>query len=194
MNAEAAASPEKPDVLAGGRFDWLTFAIWLPASALLGGLGAWVAVEGQFYFAPLLLFPILVGIGVGAMNVGLMRLAQMGNRQTAVLGAVVAAAVAVCGQHYLDYRHDAAAIQQRNDAVKGAPALLLQDLPQPPASLAEYMRRQAAEGRPLGKSVVLKGWAAWTSWGVDALLVLAASLLMVIPATRQPYCNKCRSW
>ena len=56
------------------------------------------------------------------------------------------------------------------------------------------MCRQAKVGRPIGFGRVLKGWAAWASWGVDGLLVLVAALAIVIPAIRQPFCNTCRSW
>ena len=38
------------------------------------------------------------------------------------------------------------------------------------------------------------GWAAWLSWAIDGLLVAAAALAMVVPATRLPYCNGCGTW
>ena len=64
----------------------------------------------------------------------------------------------------------------------------------PPESFADYLRRQADRGRPLTATWSLTGWQAWLSWAVDGLLVAAAALAMVIPATRLPYCNGCGTW
>lgn len=157
-------------------------------------LVGWVAVVAQTYFAPLVIFPLLVGIGLGAMMVGLMRFGQVGNRPTIVLGAVAAALVTVASQHYFAYlrvydrpRHQIktrrATEQQLSESTKWW-------IP----SFAEFMRGQAARGRPLPLGYVAEGWAAWTTWAVEGLLVLAAAQAMVIPAMRQPYCNRCRSW
>jgi hypothetical protein len=195
MNAQPQSTRPQPDVLAGPRFRPLAFLIWLLAAVGLGALAAWLAAGMQFYFAPLLLFPILVGTGLGAASVGLMRVAQMGNRPTAILGVLLAAVVAVTGQHYLDYRREAVqslrSIEAKQPAISPDVARLLAA---PPESFGDYLRRQADRGRPLSVRWTLRGWAAWLSWGVDGLLVIAAALAMVIPATRLPYCNACRSW
>ena len=103
MNVQPESTRPQADVLAGARFRPLAFFAWLAAAAALGAVAAWLAVGAQFYFAPLLLFPILVGTGLGAASVGLMRIAQMGNRPTVLLGVLLSAAVAVAGQHYLGY-------------------------------------------------------------------------------------------
>ena len=97
--------------------------MWLPLTAGLGVLAAWLAIEVQSYVAPLLVFPILVGIGVGAMNVALMWLVQMGHRPTAVAGVLLAVAFAIVGQHDLSYRRIVSASQRQIDAMAGvAPA------------------------------------------------------------------------
>ena len=119
----------------------------------------------------------------------------MGNRPTAILGTLLAVAVAVLGQHYLDYRRVEAVSRQQIEAMKPlGPASLMRELVAPPPGFADYLRRQAVTGRSIGQGYVLTGWAAWLSWAIDGLLVLVVSLAMVIPATRQPYCNACRSW
>jgi hypothetical protein len=194
MHANEPSPDRNLDVLRGGRFAWVVLVYWLPCAAGLGGAAAWLAVAVQEHFAPLLLFPILVGVGVGALNVGLMRLAQMGNRPTALLGTLLAVAVAVLGQHYLSYRQQEALRQRQIEAMQQTgPPGVVRELAPPPLGFAEYMRRQAARGRPVA-GYVLAGWAAWLSWAVDGLLVLAAALAMVIPAARLPYCKACRSW
>ena len=49
MPAEAQPTRRNLDMLAGGRFAWPVFAIWLPVTAGLGVLAAWLAIEVQFY-------------------------------------------------------------------------------------------------------------------------------------------------
>ena len=63
-----------------------------------------------------------------------------------------------------------------------------------PPAFGEYLRAQADRGRPLFGPYVAKGWAAWLTWAVDAMLTLAAAVAVTIPAFRVPYCNRCRSW
>ncbi len=162
---------------------------------------AWAADVGQSYFAPLVIFPLLVGVGLGAVTVGMMRLAQVGNRPTIVLGTVLGAAVAVAGQHYLDYRTAYDRAERETEVYRqmkrAFPDGVQGQMPAPPEGLADFLHRQAAAGRPIDLPqgrVHLEGWVVWLSWAIDGLLVLAAALALVIPATRQPYCNRCRSW
>ncbi len=198
MNVQPESTRPQADVLAGARFRPLAFFAWLAAAAALGAVAAWLAVGAQFYFAPLLLFPILVGTGLGAASVGLMRVAQMGNRPTVLLGVLLSAAVAVAGQHYLGYLD-----YRQHELARNLPLIeMKQPLLPPeiarrlaaPEGFGEYLRGQAERGRPVSSKWLLRGWAAWLSWGVDGLLVVAAALAMVIPASRLPYCNACRSW
>ena len=182
--------------------------LWLVAAPVVGGIAAWGGMIGQTYWAPLGLFPILVGIGLGAMLVGLMRVAQVGHRPTLFSGAVLAAVVAVAGQHYLGYR-EAAREQGRPDAEllekarQAFPEWFQGRRAELPDDFLEYMRQQAARGRPLAVNyptgAPLLRWTAvgvwaWVSWAVDGLLLLAAAIAVMIPAVGQPYCNRCRSW
>ena len=80
--------------LGGGRFVWRGFVLWVPACFVLGILVAWAAVAAEEKFAPLIVFPLLVGVGLGALSVGLLRLGQVGNRPTVLLGTVLAASAA----------------------------------------------------------------------------------------------------
>jgi hypothetical protein len=159
---------------------------------------AWLAVVVAGQFAPLVIFPILVGLVLGVTLVGLARLTQVGNRPTVVWGAILASAVAVVGQHYGCYRGDGELVRNQAESFRRAeskyPGLVLGTAPQPAGSLLEYLRRQADEGRPLLAGYVARGPAAWASWTADGLLVLAAALLVVLPAVRQPYCSRCGSW
>ena len=91
-----------PPVEAGG-FTWKGFVFSMLAAPALGLVGAWVGRVAQDYFAPFLLFPVLLGVFSGMAIVGLVRLAQIGNRPTIVWAAVLAAAVTAVGEHYFTY-------------------------------------------------------------------------------------------
>jgi hypothetical protein len=110
-----------------------------------------------------------------------------------VLAVVLAAAAAVAGQHYFRYLWDywhSTTEAARSGAGQDLSALARQLAP----SFPEYIRAQADHGRPLFGEYVAQGWAAWLSWGVDAILTLAAALAVTIPAFRLPYCNRCGTW
>ncbi len=188
--------------------------MWCVCGPVLGGITAWLAQGAQvdLHFAPLILFPLLVGVVLGAMIVGLMRLAQVGHRPTVIVGIVLAVAVAVVGQHYLTFRESRQrALQDQETFLKAKRAfgdLVKGRAPKPPAHLLEYMQRQAKQGRTLWyrrsaegdkldidrKGLTVQGGWAWATWIFDGLLTLVATLAIVVPAARLPYCNQCRSW
>ena len=194
-NEQSAPGEEPPPA---ATFRWAPLALWLPMCGLLSASAAWLAVVVANHFAPLLIFPIMVGLVLGVTLVGLARLIQVGNRPTVILGTILACAVAVVGQHYVCYRVDRELVREQAESFHRAeqkhPGLVLGSAPEPAGGLFDYLCRQADEGRPLLGSYVARGPVAWTSWTADGLLVLAAALLVALPAVRQPYCSRCRSW
>lgn len=180
-------------------FLWSRLAVWLPACVFLGVVVAWASVVAQEYSAPLVLFPLLVGVGLGALAVAVMRLAQVGHRPTVFLGLGLAVIVTVVGQHYLGYRLQVEETRRSAEKYLRASALFPEvreeESPVPPSEFGKFMRWQAARGRPLGiGGYVARGGVAWLTWALDAGLLAAAAFAMVLPAVRQPYCNGCRSW
>jgi hypothetical protein len=194
MNAENNAERAGPS--GGGPFAWRGLAIWLPGSVLFGAMAAWAAEDAQSFFAPLLLFPLLVGVVLGAVLVLLMRVGQVGHRPMILLGAVLAALVAVVGQHYVAYQIDRHTVRPADSPIEKAKAAMpeLADRLSPPQTFGEFMRRQAMQGRPVLRLFDARGGGAWTLWTVEGMLTLAAALGVVIPAMRLPYCPRCRSW
>lgn len=189
MNAEEK-NAERAGPSGGGPFDWRRAAVWLPCGLLLGVLAAWAAVDAQMYFAPLFIFPLLVGIGLGAFLVLLMRAGQVGHRPTIVLGTLLAALAATFGQHYFGYLLADSRSHSSNETIERAKAALhLQ-----PSSFREFMEQQAARGRPVLNLFVARDGGAWTLWTIEGMLTLAGALGVVIPAMRLPYCSRCRSW
>jgi len=188
-----AASPD-----AGGRFLWRGPAVALLAGPLLGAIAAWGAHAAEPYFAPPVIFPLVVGLILGAMLVGLLRTVQLAHRPMIWTGVVLAAVVAVAGQHYLAYRAARAAAlrdaEKYQEALRAFPEQVQGRLPRAPRNPLDYLEREALRGRPLFGQYRARGWLAWLSWGVDGLLLLAAAVLVVLPAAGQPYCNRCMSW
>ena len=182
----------------GGPFSGRGLAIWLPGCLLLGALAAWAAVDAQSYFAPLLIFPLLVGIGLGAVLVLLMRVGQVGHRPTILLGTMFAVFAAVAGQHYFGFLAARQRDRQQTAMPENAKAALLKlnaRLPAaPPENFCEFMRRQASQGRSVFKLFEVQGGGAWALWSIEGLLTAAAALGVVIPAMRLPFCPRCRSW
>ncbi len=179
---------------AGGRFAWSGLALGLTAAIVLGGSTAFAATVAQSYFCPWLIFPLVVGIALGALLVGAVRVSQIGHRGTIFAAAILAAVLASAGQHYFAYlavygggRWD----MRLRQPVEEKAAELLRG-PQP--SFAEFLRQEADRGRPMVFGYVARGRLAWLSWAIDGAVVIAAALMMVWPAARQPYCCRCRTW
>ncbi len=175
-----------------GRFTWLGLALTLLAAPAAGLIYGWIGAMVQPYFAPLILFPVLLGVFAGLTIVGVVRFARIGNRPTIFLAALLAAAVAVAGQHYFSYL---SAYYWGPPTVSPASGQDLSALRREMApSFGEYLCAQARRGRPLAGGYVARGWIAWFCWAIDALLVAVAAVAATFPAVRVPYCNRCRSW
>ena len=204
MDSQPAPNSDRIEPPRGGRFSWAALALWLPACAVLGVAAAWVAdiASSDLGFTPLVIFPLLVGLGVGGMLIAVMRLGQVAHRSTIVAGALLAVVVTVAGQHYFAFRSAQRRAEQQLrrveqqygrelHAAEGAFGnVLTERLPRPPPTFSEYL----IWGRRMWDDFVVYGWAAWLTWGIDGLLVLGAALAVVLPAAMLPYCNCCRKW
>lgn len=176
----------------GGSFSWTGLILVLVVGPLFGLVWAWIAEVAQSYFAPLILFPLLVGAFVGLSTVGLVRFAQIGHRPTIVLAAVLAAVIAGLGEHGVSYLSAYYWKTQSAGGVAGQDLSALVQEMRP--SFGQFMEAQARRGRPLLGDVVACGSAAWLTWAIDALLVVVGAVAVTLPAMRVPYCKRCRSW
>ncbi|NQU21210.1 MAG: hypothetical protein HQ567_08005 [Candidatus Nealsonbacteria bacterium] len=180
--ADGPAPPEP------ARFLWRGPLFWLPVATGLGLVAAWIAVVVQVDFgrSPLVILPLLVGVGLGAMLVGLMRLAQVGHRPTIVIGTVAIALATVASQHYIGY------LKTYRWPRQNANLLVPQALSV--VDFDEYMQQRAKNGLSLPWGYTARNRLAWLVWAIDGLLVLGATLSVVVPGVRLPYCNRCLSW
>ena len=155
-------------------------AIWLPVSVLSGLAIGWIATQVGMRFAPLVIFPLIVGIVLGVCLVGMMRLLQTGHRATFFSAALLSASIAVGSQHYYSYLDANRRMEQSQLTRKAQAAFAEMMLDRLPDGPLDYLRRQAALGRPMPFGWVARGPMAWLSWLVDGLLVIAATMAVVI--------------
>ena len=176
----------------GRRFTWFGLALATVGGVILGLLWAWGTAAAQDIFAPLILFPLLVGAGVGISVVGLVRAGQIGHRPSILASVLLAASIAAVGQHYFIYLRYLDACRQAA-TVGGQPnlAAVVQYIT---PSFDEYVQTQARIGRTLLFDYTAHGWMVWFTWAVDVLLTVAAAVAAVVPAMFLPYCARCRTW
>lgn len=171
--------------------------LWLVAA--LGFAAAWGIGSALLsrLSAPLGLFPLVVGGVLGLVLALLLRATRQGHRRWALGGTVAAAVVAVTAWHATAFR-----LQQRaasraqvelQQAAQAFPELGGRQVRPPPASLLEFLQQAADEGRQVF-AWRLRGAAAYASWTVDGLLLLAAALYCVRRQTAQPWCAACEDW
>jgi len=183
----------------GGRFCWRDPILLLSIALLFGLSLAWLAEIGQRYCAPLIIFPLLVGVALGILTILAIRLGRIGNRPTIVLATLLGWLICVGGQHYLAYRAECRLVAEqrrlRMEAQQQHPALGPIAMPEAPGSFLAFLEKRADEGRALNiGGYVARGWQAWASWVIDGLLVLLGAMFLVVPVMRLPYCSRCRSW
>ena len=192
MDPRRISNPLPSSVAERGRFTWPGLAVALLAAPAAGLIYGWIGAMVQPHFAPLILFPLLLGVFAGLTIVGVVRFARIGNRPTIFLAALLAAAVAVAGQHYFSYLSAYYWTPPTVSPTTGQDLSALRRELAP--SFGEYLCAQARRGRPLVGGYVAHGAMAWFCWAMDALLVAAAAVAATIPAVRVPYCNRCGSW
>lgn len=192
---------EVPAPAGRGRATWWGWLIWLPVCVALGLLFAWASVALSTRFSPLLVFPLMVGLVLGASLVSLARICQMAHRPTVWTALALSVAAVVVGQHWFSYRQARAAAEhdlvQYQKAQQAFGESVAGRLPAAPSNMGEYLARQANEGRRLDTvfgSWTARGPVAWLSWTLDAFLILLPATVMVVLALRRPYCDRCGSW
>jgi hypothetical protein len=186
--ASSAPPPSRPPL------SFFRLALFVPTSLTLAALLGGAAAQTQILFAPLFLFPILLGIVLGALLVGLMRFTQTAHRPTVLIGALLAVAVICVVQHYISYWMSCQAANARNDwKMELARAAFGGRLTAPDGFVA-FLRQEAERGRPLFGGYTAHGAWVWASWALDAVLTAVGVMAVVAPALRLPYCSRCSSW
>lgn len=169
-------------------------ALFVPSSVALVALLGGAAAQTQILFAPLIIFPILLGVVLGALLVGVMRFTQTAHRATVIVGAILAAAVICVVQHYISYWISCQAAGARDDWKMELARAAFGGRLTAPDGFVNFLRQEAERGRRLFGDHTAHGAWVWGSWGLDALLTAVGAMAVVAPALRLPYCSRCSSW
>lgn len=182
---------------AGRRWSWPGLLAWTGSSLAVAVLIGAASVTLETFFAPLIFFPLLVGVLFGGLALGLLRQCNVGSRPIVAAALVLAGAVLVTTQHYAHYRHALEQLAAVEDRLQPLRAAFPEGLPErldPQRGFVGFLTQQAAAGRPYLYGYTARGPWAWASWALDGAILVAAALGVVLPALRQPYCARCRHW
>ena len=157
---------------------------WLAIQPLAVAVVAFAAVAVQERFAPLLLWPILLGGALGIFAAKSAAACRVRKAAAIVVLAGVAGASLVPAMHVIGWLQFRASY---NRQISGDPRLALvrsaSDSLSPP-DLAAYLQRQAERGRNwIGGQQT--GTVVWWSWGLDALLAASASAVAALVLRRR---------
>jgi len=158
--------------------DTPVFFAWLGAAAAGFGTG-FAAVYLQDTFAPVGVFPLLIGLIAGLAAGGVWRARGSATKRSILLSGLLAGLVCTATLHYGSF-YEARKNEVKRRAAAPATALLVDpDYQSKTApwltSFAAYMSPETAQGRRLGSIWVRGGWLAlWST--LDAALILGAAM------------------
>ncbi len=156
----------------------------------------YVAAQVAHVRAPWLLFPLLVGVGLGALAGGLAYWEKLGHRATVLFATAIAATVVVVVMHWMEYQAylNAPRSAQFEMMANAFPDIAERHVSARPTGFFDFLQRMAAAGRTMPLGWVAQGEWAWASWALDALLVVAGAVVAVTVFARRPYCDVCRNY
>ena len=193
------------------------------ASGLITMLGAMLVAGAAIGFAAhfvsklfylIILFPVLIGLFLGAVGTRLVKFANLRNPLLGGLAGLVGGAAAMTMMHYFDYqafRREAAAEAPDIVAVANMPPAqreteypqfeepdLARRLVAAYASFPGYVDFMAHEGVEIKKGgsdgLNLGYVGTYIYWLVELLIVAGITFAMVRKQTTEPFCTECALW
>jgi len=158
-----------------------------PWTGLATGL---VAALVQVRFAPVGLFPVLLGVVTGASVAAVFTMTGGGGLRMRFLSATAAAALALAAVHYGSYLQAQAAADEEMATFEQMQrtfpqANLLHNMPQPLGGFGEYVERELDVGRRLGPLPV-DGRLLILWWVIDGLLVWVGATVTALILGERP--------
>lgn len=157
------------------------FLVWLLPCLMWTLLVTWFAAQArQIGYAPPVLFGIVTGVILGLGIVACLRISWMIHFWTGVLATCSMVAICNAGQAYVIYFQDFGLEVLEEQTSE---PIVVEQAPKnkkTPPTFSDFIR---------GK--VHTHLARWT---FDSMLILATTLLVVVPTLKQPSCEHCSSW
>lgn len=200
-----SAAPYLAEPAEAPRFQVPRFAAFASLAVLLAIGLAWAAARAEAVAAPLVVFPLAVGLVLAGLLAAAFRLCRVAHFGSVVGTALCAGLIASAAQHVWSYRAAVARARQMQLQAEAEAARQMgrkgravavgvgELLVQPPTNLWQFLRDEARRGRPLWNWHA-RGPLAWLWWTLDALLVAGAASGGAARLVSWPYCNQCGSW
>jgi hypothetical protein len=116
-----------------------TSLAWLIPAVVVALAVARVSVWVQPHFAPVVLFPSLIGAALGALLCGLLQLARLRDWRMAVIGTILVAVLAAAAEHMFFY------LDRHNEQIRQALEAGIPEETFSRATFFEYMRGEAEQ-------------------------------------------------
>jgi hypothetical protein len=168
-----------------------TVLLFAGLTAVAVGVGLVVGLI-RIRFYPVLLFPVLAGLLLGAAGAGLVRLFKVRSLAILLAAALTGGVATIAASHIVSYREYLSAIEHEDPA-----ALAL--IQQRGFNFLGYVDTvEAVDGVHIGKpppnGVNLGYYGSYVYWGTEALVVAAAAFALMRLAARSPFCARCATW
>lgn len=164
---------------------------FMVAAAMVAGLvlGLIASVIGQWFYL-VLLFPALIGLGMGAICKFAIRLGKVRNPLVAGLAGFMGGCMAMLTMHYCDYHRSMDELEQKLPGVR-------QHL-----GFWRFMDLQATQGVTIGRATAgnkdkgmnLGYTGSIIYWLIEVLIVAGIAYAMARSFAAEPFCRQCRDW
>jgi hypothetical protein len=213
-----SVSEYRPD----GGYSVAGVAMLVSAMVLIGALLGFLAHWVSQYFYLIILFPALIGLGLGIVGQKMVKSGRVRSPLIGGLAGFLGGVFAMFMMHYFDYESMKSAIAnlppQVREIAQLPPAERAQRLsPDLTASeradamevlklasvnnMLDYMNLEAERGVQLkghasssGDGINLGFYGSYIYWGIEVLIVAFITFAMVKGAAQEPYCAACDRW
>jgi hypothetical protein len=183
-----ATQPYAPDGSAPPAGLALTLGGGLAAAVVVGLLAG---IIGQWFYL-VLLFPLLIGLILGAVGMGLIRVGKLRNPLLAGIAAGLSGVMAMGTMHFVKYQFSL------NAAAKEL--FIDRDELEKQISFAKYLDLRAEKGVTIAgvarndKGMNLGYVGSYIYWLVEVILVAAVAWMMMRKKAAEPFCVGCNTW
>ncbi len=196
-----------------GQYDLSGAIMLISAMALAGGLVGFAAHYIEQVFWLIVLFPILIGGGLGLVGTYMVKRAHLRNPMIGALAGLLGGLIAMGTMHYFGFEQYRAEMKANPDIIelqKLQPADLEQVIAESkePAkfraamagisSFAGYMDFMAINGVEISnhgsKAMNLGYYGSYIYWVVEVLIVMGLAVAILRGECSNPYCTACREW